>query len=73
MRSIILKLAIRNSVDKTPLAGATAVINNSISKTAIADSAGIVIFTNIVAGNYTVKISYVGFEERGSICNVYRN
>ncbi len=59
----ILKLSIKNSEDKTPLAGATAIIH-SINKTAIADSSGIASFTNIAAGKYEVKVSYIGFEEK---------
>lgn len=58
-----LQLSIRNSEDKTVLAGATATIH-SINKTTIADNLGIAIFTNIASGTYSVSISYVGFEEK---------
>jgi outer membrane receptor for ferrienterochelin and colicins len=59
----IIKLFVKKSEDKTPLAGATASIN-SINKTAIADSTGIATFANIAAGTYNIAISYVGFEEK---------
>jgi len=58
-----IKLSIQKSADKTPLAGATAIIG-SIHKTNIADSVGIVTFENIPKGTYTIRISYVGFAEK---------
>lgn len=58
-----IRLSIKNSDEKRPLAGATAMIK-SINKTAIADSAGIVTFTNLAAGTFTVAISYVGLKEQ---------
>jgi outer membrane receptor for ferrienterochelin and colicins len=59
----ILKLAISNSTDKTPLAGATAIID-AINKTAISDSAGIATFQSLATGSYIIKISYVGMEAK---------
>ncbi len=58
-----LKVSIKKSGDKTPLIGATAIIN-SIHKTAIADSFGITTFANIAAGTYQVTVSFVGLEEQ---------
>ena len=58
-----IRLSIKNSDEKQPLAGATAIIK-SINKTAIADSAGIATFANIAAGTFKVTISYVGLEEQ---------
>jgi len=46
-----IKLSIKSLEDRTALAGATAVIG-SINKTAIADSLGIVSFSNIAAGTF---------------------
>ena len=58
-----ITLSVKSSQEKTPLAGATATIV-SLNKTAVADSAGIAIFTNIAAGRYQVKVSYVDLEEQ---------
>lgn len=58
-----LKLSIIKEGENTSLSGATAVIS-SINKTAIADSLGIVTFTNIAGGVYNIKISYAGLEEQ---------
>ena len=57
-----VKLSIKNE-ERTPLAGATASIN-SINKIAIADSLGLATFTNVSAGSYKIKISFVGMEEK---------
>jgi outer membrane receptor for ferrienterochelin and colicins len=56
-------ISIKKSEDKTPLAGATAIIV-SLNKTAVADSLGIATFANIAAGTYQIKVSYVGLEEQ---------
>lgn len=58
-----LKVSIKNSEEKTPLAGATASIN-SIHQTALADSLGIATFTGLAAGRYLIHVSYVGMEEQ---------
>lgn len=58
-----ITLSIKSSEEKTPLAGATAIIS-SLNKTAVADSLGIATFANIPAGTYQIKISYVGLEEQ---------
>src|SRR5438874_823859 len=59
----ILKLSIKNSAEKTQLAGATVIIS-SINRTVIADSLGIATFADIAPGKYTIKVSYVGLEEQ---------
>ena len=58
-----ITLSIKNIADKTPLAGATAKIV-SLIRTTVADSLGVATFTNIAAGTYQIKISYVGLEEQ---------
>ena len=57
-----IQLSIAHKQEKTPLAGATAIIG-AIDKTAIADSAGVATFQDIAAGTYTITISYAGLEE----------
>lgn len=56
-------ISVKHAEEKTPLAGASVAIP-SIGKTAAADSAGLVVFTNIAAGSYSATVSYVGFEEQ---------
>ncbi len=58
-----ITLSIKKSEEKVSLAGAIASIV-SLKKTTVADSLGIAIFTNIPAGTYQIKISYVGLEEQ---------
>ena len=58
-----LTLFIKSSGEKSPLAGATATIV-SLNRTTIADSLGMVTFTNLAAGTYTINISFVGLEEQ---------
>jgi iron complex outermembrane receptor protein len=58
-----ITLSIKKSNEKTALAGATATIV-SLNKTTVADSLGIVTFTNIPAGTYQIKISYAGLQEQ---------
>ncbi|GEO12251.1 TonB-dependent receptor [Segetibacter aerophilus] len=58
-----IKLLINKKEDKTPLVGATATIV-SLHKTAIADSTGVALFSNVPEGHYLIKISYVGLEEQ---------
>lgn len=58
-----VKLSIQTAENKTPLAGASATIT-SVNKTAIADSLGIIVFTNLTKGVYNIKISYVGFKKK---------
>ncbi|SFP60921.1 iron complex outermembrane recepter protein [Parafilimonas terrae] len=64
-----IKLSIQTTEDKTPLAGATATIV-PINKTLVADSLGMIAFTNIAKGVYNIKISYIGFEEKTIKLNV---
>jgi outer membrane receptor for ferrienterochelin and colicins len=59
-----IKLFIKGGEEKTPLAGASAIIQ-ALNKTMVADSNGIVFFSNVPAGNYQVRISYVGMKEQG--------
>lgn len=56
-------LSIKNSGEKAPLAGATAVIV-SLNRTAVADSLGIATFANVAAGSYRIRVSYVGRAEQ---------
>jgi iron complex outermembrane receptor protein len=58
-----ITLSIKNSEEKTPLAGATAAIV-SLNRTTVADSLGIATFANIAAGTYQIKVSFVGIEEQ---------
>ncbi|MEO8174576.1 MAG: TonB-dependent receptor [Sediminibacterium sp.] len=58
-----IKLSIKGGEEKAPLAGASATIR-TLNKTAVADSTGLVIFSNIPPGNYKITISYVGMEEQ---------
>ncbi|WP_207493759.1 TonB-dependent receptor [Aridibaculum aurantiacum] len=57
-----IRLSVKTSEEKTPLAGATVSIS-SIKQTAIADSMGIATFSGVAAGTYKVKVSFVGMEE----------
>src|SRR6185312_446352 len=61
----------KNSKDHQPLAGASATIN-SINKNAIADSSGVITFTNIPPGTYHVSISYVGWKDEKITVHVPR-
>lgn len=58
-----MRLSVRTAEDKQPLAGVTADIA-SIRRTAVADSAGVIQFTDLPAGLYKVKITHVGLEEK---------
>jgi iron complex outermembrane receptor protein len=58
-----IQLSIQSEHQKQPLAGATATIA-SIHKTTIADNSGNATFRDVAPGTYTVKISYVGYEEQ---------
>ncbi len=58
-----ISLSIKRSEGQTPLAGATAFIG-SLKKSTVADSMGIVKFTNIAEGTYLINISYVGLSEQ---------
>jgi len=58
-----LKLSVKNSEEKIPLEGATAVIS-SIHKAATADSSGAVTFADMAPGIYQVVVSYVGLREK---------
>jgi iron complex outermembrane receptor protein len=58
-----IKLLVRSSEGRLPLAGATASIV-SLDKMALTDSTGLATFTSIPGGSYRVNVSYVGFEEQ---------
>ncbi|MES2372154.1 MAG: TonB-dependent receptor [Bacteroidota bacterium] len=58
-----IKLSIKGGEDKTPLAGASASIQ-TLNKIMVADSTGLVIFSNIPVGNYKINISYVGMVDQ---------
>lgn len=58
-----LKVKVIHAEEKTVLASATVSIQG-IKKTIIADSAGIVLFTNLPPGKFKLIVSYAGFEER---------
>jgi outer membrane receptor for ferrienterochelin and colicins len=58
-----IKLSIKNSEEKTSLAGATAFIA-SLNKSVIADTSGIATFAGVAAGTYLIKVSYIGMEEQ---------
>ncbi|MFT3935030.1 MAG: TonB-dependent receptor plug domain-containing protein [Chitinophagaceae bacterium] len=56
-----IRLSVQKKEDRFPLSGATAIID-SLNKKAIADSAGLIIFNNVPAGNYRILISYVALQ-----------
>lgn len=58
-----LTISVKNQEGKEPLAGATAVLTK-LSRTAVADSTGLLAFDNIAAGTYKVTISFVGYAEQ---------
>ncbi len=58
-----LRLSVQGGEGKAPLAGATATIE-TLGKTAVADSNGIITFENLPAGDYKIKFSHVGMEEQ---------
>lgn len=55
-----IRLSIIHGEEKAPLAGATATLV-PLNKTALAGSAGLVVFDNVPEGSHTVQVSYVGF------------
>src|SRR5688572_1040135 len=57
-----IKLSVKGGDEKQPLAGATATIS-SLNKTSIADGSGVVVFQNIPQGNYTIRFSFIGYED----------
>src|SRR6187402_3145537 len=54
-----ITLSIKTIEEKSSLAGATAKLE-SLNLTTVADSSGIVTFTNIETGTYQIKVSYTG-------------
>ncbi|MDP3393781.1 MAG: TonB-dependent receptor [Sediminibacterium sp.] len=64
-----IKIVVREAEEKKPLAGATVMIP-SLKKTLVADSNGAALFTQIPAGKYTFKISFVGYENQEIVINL---
>lgn len=58
-----LKLTIKNAETKETLTGAN-VKMIALNKTAITDSSGSVVFEQILAGTYSILVSYTGFVEK---------
>ena len=58
-----LKIIVRDAKERAVLAGATVTIS-TINKTVVADSTGQATFTDIPAGTYLARISFVGFGEQ---------
>jgi outer membrane receptor for ferrienterochelin and colicins len=58
-----IRLSIKSSPATEALAGATGTIV-SLKKTGIADNSGLLMFENIPAGNYKIKISFIGMQEQ---------
>lgn len=56
------KAVIRGGEDKTPLPGATVTWKEQ-NRSLVADSSGLIVFTNVPAGSQTFIISFIGFEE----------
>ncbi|PJE47389.1 MAG: hypothetical protein CUR34_02195 [Sediminibacterium sp.] len=61
--NLSIKLFIRDAEEKKPLAGASVMIP-SLKKTLVADSNGAALFTQIPAGKYAFKISYIGYADQ---------
>ena len=66
-----LRLSVRSSEDNTPLNGATVVIP-SLKLSAVADTAGLVVFADIPAGRYVVNCSFVGYQEKAITIEIPR-
>ncbi|HYE54172.1 MAG TPA: TonB-dependent receptor plug domain-containing protein, partial [Chitinophagaceae bacterium] len=58
-----IRLSIKSSEERSPLAGATATIA-ILNKTTVADSLGIAKFEDIAEGTYKIRVSFVGLEEQ---------
>src|SRR5688572_31854341 len=58
-----LTLSIRTIDSRSPLAGATTTID-SLKKTVIADSVGLVFYNELPPGTYDFEISFVGYQKR---------
>jgi outer membrane receptor for ferrienterochelin and colicins len=57
-----IRLSIKSKDEKQPLTGATLTID-SLHKTVISDSLGMATFKSIASGTYTIKVSFIGFQE----------
>jgi iron complex outermembrane receptor protein len=55
-----MKLVVRSAEEKEVLTGATANIV-TLNQTAVADSNGLIVFSNLASGTYKVNISNIGF------------
>lgn len=58
-----LTIAVRGGEENEPLAGATVALP-ALQRSAAADSSGLAVFENLPAGPYTVRASFVGYEEK---------
>lgn len=58
-----IKLSVKKSEDKSPVAGATVLIN-SLGLSVVSDSTGIATFNNLPAGSYAVQVSHIGLTEQ---------
>src|SRR6187401_2957534 len=57
-----IRLTIKSKDENQPLTGATLTID-SLHKTVISDSLGMATFKSIASGTYTIKVSFIGFQE----------
>ncbi len=58
-----VSILVRNSHEKNALAGASVTID-SLKRTVVADSNGLAIFTNLPKGNYSITVTFIGFDEQ---------
>ena len=58
-----VRLSIKSTESTEALDGATGTIV-SLNKTSIADNSGLLTFENIPAGNYKIKVSFIGMQEQ---------
>ncbi|KIC93695.1 TonB-dependent receptor [Flavihumibacter solisilvae] len=64
-----LSISIRDKESKEPLAGATVEIR-SLKRSAVADSTGLAVITNLATGKYSLHFSFIGFEEQEAMISV---
>jgi iron complex outermembrane receptor protein len=58
-----MRISIKSKRGNLPLSGATVIIP-TLDKTKVADDSGMVIFSDLIAGAYIARVSFVGFEEQ---------
>ena len=66
-----LKIIVRDD-EKKPLAGATLTIK-PVNRTSITDSLGVATFNDLAPGEYSLSVSFVGFEEVSESLNIPRS